>query len=203
MADYTREEMREWAKGERLLEYCGSGNDCKMALMLRQCLGELESAERREGEWYQIDIPRQEIARELGIGLGETIHDQILPGIVALKAKLQASEQREAGLREVAIDALSWHDVFDDPPPEFKQLLVKLKDGKSETAHRCGIAWISTAGEVEVTHWRVLGTDGVLHKIQKALASEGDAVATSDHKCTCRRGLGRINYDCLCEGDSK
>ena len=42
-----------------------------------------------------IALPYQDIAKELNIGLGESIHDKILPSIIALKAEIDALQKQE------------------------------------------------------------------------------------------------------------
>lgn len=49
---------------------------------------EVERLKSWQREMLAVTPPMQEIGHALGLGLGESIHDKILPGIVALKAEL-------------------------------------------------------------------------------------------------------------------
>lgn len=69
----------------------------------------IDALEAWKAEALSVTPPLQEIGRELGVPLGESIHDKILPGIVALKAENQ--RLREA--LGVYADENRWQFAFE------------------------------------------------------------------------------------------
>jgi hypothetical protein len=97
-------EMRERQRAEAA-EAALNMERARNHVQLNTALNERDQAKARIAEleaWKEsalaVTPPMQEIAKELGLTLGTPIHEQILPGIVALKARAAELESELAGV---------------------------------------------------------------------------------------------------------
>ena len=123
-------------------------------------------------EWKESAIavtpPLQEIGRELGLGLGQTIHDNILPGIVRLRAEL--SEARK-------IISESTPCLWEDGRRKELKEVVAERDAERDHADRLAGALKASRKDLEIrarftSEWPVMDvSNSVLHGMDTALTA--------------------------------
>lgn len=70
----------------------GDGNTPTICQMVAQLFDHIEKLEEWKASAISVTPPLQEIAQALGLPLGVSIHDKILPGIVGMKETIRVLE---------------------------------------------------------------------------------------------------------------